>query len=579
MGYAWRILRPSLPRVQVLALWACVLLGVLIAAARLEAAYPTGPQITDRYDPGQINVAIQDYATAPNTASSQTDRTAAQVARINFMRSDPVDPNKYVVNDLNGNLYTLDKTTRQFTTFFNFASVFPNFDNNPGLAAGLVTIQFDPNFDGNPALPGYGEFYTTHTETVGNQSSFSEGVLTEWQISNPADFGNPADVSELSHREMLRVAYSSNIHPLGDIIFDPNAKPGDADYRMMYIASGDGAAGESGNPATRAQDQMLNNYLGKVLRILPNGVADTTPYAIPSDNPFASAAFTSTGAKGEIWAYGFRNPHRLSWDPQSNQLIVDNIGLHSYEEVNFVTKGQNYGYSSLEGNQVLSSSSNQVTNAPLPATLPLTISPGVTSGSIVPTYPVVQYSHEDGDAVSSGFVYHGAGIPQLDGKYVFGDITSGRLFYVDYAAMLAQESLNAPLPTSDIHELNLLENGSPIRLFDLVHSTFDLRNDGVADGDVLPGADSSLVTAGDDPYGVAYGGGRADIRLIEGDDGEIYIISKSDGMIRELVAVPEPAAFVLLELGGSCLALAGARSARRKKNDCHDSRSNSTSSS
>src|SRR5262249_28961588 len=149
-----------------------------------------------------------------------------------------------------------DKSTRQFSTFINFASIFPHFDNNPGLAAGLVTIQFDPNFNGNPALPGYGEFYTTHTETVGSQTAFSEGVLTEWNISNPADFGNPADAGELTHREMLRVPYSSNIHPLGDIIFDPNAKPGDADYRMMYIASGDGAAGESMNASTRAQDQM-----------------------------------------------------------------------------------------------------------------------------------------------------------------------------------------------------------------------------------------------------------------------------------------------------------------------------------
>ncbi|HTQ40125.1 MAG TPA: PQQ-dependent sugar dehydrogenase [Pirellulales bacterium] len=516
----------------------------------LWAQYPTAPQITDRYAPGQITVGIEDYATAPDTATSLTDRTAAQVARINFMRSDPADPNEYVVNDLNGNLYTLNKTTRQFTTFFNFASIFPHFDNNPGLAAGLVTIQFDPNFDGDPSQPGYGEFYTTHTETQGGQTSFSQGVLDEWQITNPADFGNPADVSELTHREMLRVTYSSNIHPLGDIIFDPNAKPGDADYRMMYIASGDGAAGESLNTTTRAQDQMLNNYLGKVLRIQPNAVSDPSgPYSIPSDNPFNTPADIAAGAKGEIWAYGFRNPHRLSWDPQSNQLIVDNIGLNSYEEVNFVTKGQNYGYSTIEGNQVLSSTTNQVTNAPLPATLPITISPGNVVGSIVPTYPVVQYSHEDGDAISSGFVYRGTGIPQLDGKYVFGDITSARLFYVDYATMLAYESTNTPVPMSDIHELNIVQNGAPIRLFDLVHTTFDLRNDGVLDGDVLPGADSSLVTAGNDPYGVAYGGGRADIRLIEGDDGEIYIISKSDGMIRELVAVPEPATWALLGLG------------------------------
>ncbi len=111
-----------------------------------RADYPTAPQITDRYAPNQITVDLIDYATAPDSATSQTDRTAAQVARINFMRSDPVDTNKYVVNDLNGNLYTLDKTTRQFSTFFNFASVFPHFDNNPGLAAGLVTDSVRSQF-------------------------------------------------------------------------------------------------------------------------------------------------------------------------------------------------------------------------------------------------------------------------------------------------------------------------------------------------------------------------------------------------------------------------------------------------
>jgi len=173
-------------------------------------------------------------------------------------------------------------------------------------------------------------------------------------------------------------------------------------------------------------------------------------------------------------------------------------------------------------------------------------------GTITPTYAVAEYSHEDGDAISSGFVYHGTGIPQLDGKYVFGDITTGRLFYTDYAAMLADESSNTPLPTSDIHELNVLYNGAPIRVFDLVRQTFDLRDDGVADGDHLPG--DATDTDGNDPYGVPYGGGRADIRLIEGDDGEIYLISKSDGMIRELMAVPEPGTLVLFALGMVSLA-------------------------
>src|SRR5262249_17126907 len=133
---------------------AVVLIAAWLAGTIVRAAYPTAPQITDKNAPGQIRLALEDYAIAPDTATSPTDPTAAQVARINFMRPDPVDPGKYVVNDLNGNLYTLNKATRQFTTFFNFANVFPNFDTNPGFAAGVVTFQFDPGFN-NPASPGY----------------------------------------------------------------------------------------------------------------------------------------------------------------------------------------------------------------------------------------------------------------------------------------------------------------------------------------------------------------------------------------------------------------------------------------
>src|SRR5262249_39634956 len=147
------------------------------------------PQITDRDAPGQIKVRLQDYATAPNTATSATDRTAAQVARINFMRSEPSNApdygSRYFVPDLNGNLYTLDTTTRQFTPYLNMANLFPHFDTNPGFSAGLVTIQFDPDY-ANPNSSHYGMFYTTHTEVdpAINPTDFRVGVLTAWQDTN-----------------------------------------------------------------------------------------------------------------------------------------------------------------------------------------------------------------------------------------------------------------------------------------------------------------------------------------------------------------------------------------------------------
>ena len=529
------------------AVWSGLIALVAAGAAMAQSiTYPTAPQITDRDVPGQIRIRLQDYATAPDTATSATDRTAAQVARINFMRSEPANApdyaSRYFVPDLNGNLYTLDTTTRQFTPYLNMASNFPQFDTNPGFSAGLVTIQFDPDY-ANPNSPHYGMFYTTHTEIdpAINPTDFRVGVLTAWQDTNIND-----NVFTGTHHEMLRVTYSGNIHPLGDISFNPNAHPGDADYDMMYISSGDGSAGESTTTATRNQDQMLNNYLGKILRIQPNslqglaaGASDSATYSIPSDNPFASSAFTSAGAKGEIWAYGFRNPHRMSWDPQTGKLIVDDIGLNSYEEVDIVHKGANYGYSKIEGNQPLSASNNKVTNTTLPSTLPVWVNntTAFNGMTVTPTYPVAEYSHQDGDAISSGFVYHGTKIPQLIGKYVFGDISTGRLFYTDYSAMLTQDAENGgngnPATMPPIHELQVYYNGSEMRVFDIVRNTFDLRNDGVADGDHLPGQANN--TDGSDPYGVSYGGGRADIRWALGTDNELYLISKSDGMIRQLV--------------------------------------------
>jgi glucose/arabinose dehydrogenase len=172
---------------------------------------------------------------------------------------------------------------------------------------------------------------------------------------------------------LLRVSnYNNNIHPLGDITFNPTAtdstKP---DWRNMYIASGDGAAGESATTSTRVKDQMLNNFLGKVLRITPSASGTPGTYTVPADNPFTGPTYS--GAKTETYAYGFRNPHRLSWDvDQSNplnpvtRLFVDDIGLNSYEEVNLVKPGANYGYSTIEGRRF----STAISTA---ATIPISI--------------------------------------------------------------------------------------------------------------------------------------------------------------------------------------------------------------
>jgi hypothetical protein len=489
---------------------------------------------------------LDDFATVPKSGAG----TVSQVARLNFLRAEPTATfasTRLFANDLNGKVYIFDRSTKTFGTYLDFPSIFNGmagtgtFDNSPGFAAGVVTIQFDP------AYPTNGKFYTVHTEVLGGSTAFRQAVLEEWHdtdISNTTFEGTRA--------ELLRVDYSLHIHPIGDIIFNPLATDAShPDWRNMYIASGDGGAGESPDPATRNRNQLLNNLLGKVLRIRPEASGTDGTYSIPPDNPFVAAPF-APGARGEVYAYGFRNPHRLSWDvdptnPSNNRLLVDDIGLESWEEVNVVRPGTNYGYSRIEGNMVLGED-NFVNDEPLPDTLPIhTDTTSSSMGSIAPTYPAAQYSHRDGDAISSGFVYRGERVPQLRDKYVFGDITTARLFWCDLDELVAAEADGDPTTTAPVHELKVFYS-SPYdaagllerRVFDIVRDAFDRRNetpagsgmhDGVPDGDRLPGA--AVVTDGEDPYGTPYGGGRADVRWALIDD-ELYLLSKSDGMIRSV---------------------------------------------
>src|SRR5437016_394308 len=240
---------------------------------------------------------------------------------------------------------------------------------------------------------------------------------------------------------------------MGDLLFNPLAYPGDSDYGNLYIANGDGGAGETSG-VEHTIPQRLDVLPGKILRITPDTNAHPAdalstngryriPTTGPDPNPFVS--LTLTNLKKEIYAYGFRNPHRMTWDPVSNKLIANDIGLHSWEEVNIIHAGTNYGWAEREGieqvfigganNGKTGSQTSPVTPFPNPDSLTVT---GLV-GLVTPTYPVATYSHKDGDAISSGQVYRGSLMQQMRGKYFFGDITTARLFYCDLDAMIATD--------------------------------------------------------------------------------------------------------------------------------------------
>ncbi len=547
----------------------------------LSAQYPFGPQVAK----DGTAVLLQDYVSLP--ASSRTSGSypppidfADQLGRVNFLRSEPADapesPVRFFVNDLNRNLYILEKASRTFTPYINFEEVFPKFDNRPGYAGGLVTFAFDPDYAGN------GKLYSVHTEDPNEAGSAvptnaslpgldlsggytvtapinppagavaREAVLVEWTDANRNNL-----TFEGTAREILRVGFNTDIHPIGDLLFNPLAQSGHADHRNLYISVGDGGAGELAG-VTHAIPQRLDALQGKVLRITPDLalrpddlLSPNGRYRIPTTGPDANpfAALSLANLRKEIYAYGFRNPHRMLWDPFSDKPLVMDIGLNAWEEVNILTKGSNYGYAEREGTEQLfvggtndgKTGGQTVPPTPFPDPDLLTVT-GIAT-PITPLYPAAQYSHEDGDAISSGFVYRGSLMPELAGKYVFADISTARLFFADLADLMVNDDGNRTTLAA-VHELQVVfdsPHDSPDqgavnrRLFDIVADQYANRGGDAPGSRVLPGG--ATVTGGNDPDGIPYGGGRADIRLALGGDDEIYILSKSDGMIRQLVAV------------------------------------------
>jgi mono/diheme cytochrome c family protein len=552
---------------KVVTVTAALLLGATLV--RLFAAQP----------PQGLALDLQDFAAPPITADNTNTNTRAQLARVNFLRDEP-GGRRFFVNDLNGPLYILDKQKKTFSTYLDFngrdgrPGLFQKFTFQLNLATGLTNFVFDPDYARNgvfytlhmedpatdaPAAPKAGVVagldltgYTTTpaitTPTVDGRIE-REMILIEWKDRNPSN-----STFEGTARELLRLQHPTPIHPLGEMTFNPTARRGDQDWRVMYLGAGDAGTGEQ-RDARRLNPQRLDTLVGKILRIVPDlrehtktsTVSDNGRYRIPNDNPFS----TLDGARKEIWAYGLRNPHRLIWDidparPNAPALLAFNIGLVTWETLHVIHKGANYGYPLREGTQSMSSTNGM---GPLPDNdmIPLQISDTVTRGSVKPTYPVIQYPHSretGGDAIANGFIYRGKLIPALRDKLVFGDITTGRIWYANRADVLAADDGNAET-VAQIYEVDA-------GLRRITEEKFRERG---GKGEALPG--SSAVA----------GRGRVDLRFATDNDGELYILTKSDGMIRKVVGarvttVPTTAAKVATPSAAQNLSSQSATSAK-----------------
>ena len=345
---------------------------------------------------------------------ASSDSGKLPLTRITKLDFQPNNGGSFLL-DLRGKLYKL--LNNQPVIYMDISKLEPRFINVPGLATGFGSFAFHPDFIKNGLL------YTTHTEPAHSGrddfgfpdsiKSTLQWVLTEWKTDHPG-----AMPFEGKGRELLRVSMVSGIHGVQEITFNPLVKPGDKDYGLLYIGIGDGGAVEEGYPFLAHSKERI---WGTVLRIDPAGNNSRNGrYGIPKDNPFMKMP----GFAGfrEIYAYGFRNPHRITWS-HTGQMLVCNVGHGNIESINLIFPGHDYGWPIREGSFLLNPYGNLNNVYPLPA----------DDSSFHITYPVAQYDHDEGKAITGGYEYQGHAIPQLKGKFLFGDIPTGRLFYIDMA--------------------------------------------------------------------------------------------------------------------------------------------------
>jgi glucose/arabinose dehydrogenase len=239
---------------------------------------------------------------------------------------------------------------------------------------GLLSLAFHPDYATN------GRFYVYFTNPPGDIR-----VVRYLVSSDP----NVAD--EASADTVLAVPHPVyDNHNGGLLLFGPDG--------MLYAGLGDGGFG--GDPDSNGQNKHA--LLGKLLRLDVNGA---TGYAIPADNPFA----TDTSAEPEIWALGLRNPWRFSFDRQTEDLYVADVGQNAWEEVNVATgpaagRGVNYGWNVMEGRHCY---------------------PGGACNQSGLTLPLLEYSHGDGCSITGGYVYRGTRVPALAGHYLYSDFCTG----------------------------------------------------------------------------------------------------------------------------------------------------------
>lgn len=249
---------------------------------------------------------------------------------------------------------------------------------------GLLGLAFHPDYRNN------GYFYVNYTTDNPRRTHISR-----FQVSSD----NPEQAMKDSEVILLEYEQPYGNHNGGQVSFGPDG--------FLYIAVGDGGAG--GDPHEHGQN--AETLLGTILRIDVDQQENGKSYGIPEDNPFAG---NDEGYREEIYAYGLRNPWRFSFDSETGQMWTGDVGQNQYEEINIVENGGNYGWNITEGFHCFEPENN--------------------CDSSETILPVWEYDHSRGDvSITGGFVYRGPTLSELEGKYVFADYASGRVWALDFS--------------------------------------------------------------------------------------------------------------------------------------------------
>ena len=363
---------------------------------------------------------------------------------------------------------------------------------------GMFGLAFHPDFAHNGLLYTYSSQSPAGLPDIAPNKCNSrlpdhDNVVTEWKVPHPRSA--KAMVDPMSAREVLRNPHPQFNHDGGELRFGPDGK--------LYVSIGDGGNADDQGPGhgTTGNAQNLASLNGKVLRIDPNAGSKMPGHSVPMDNPFVH----TPGARGEIFALGFRNPFKMSFDAKSGALMVADVGQNDVEEVDMVTSGGNYGWPLKEG--TFAFNNNGAAN-------------GFVTADTVPGNfidPIAEYDHcvgpvdpnlvgpcpkPEGIAIVGGFVYRGHEVEALRGRYVFGDYSqsffssAGRLFSfgADHATSELRLASGKPLG------LGLLGIGADARgeIYVLGKSGAKPGNTGITDATNTSGVVMRIVAAGHD---------------------------------------------------------------------------------